>query len=185
MEKRDSFYRTITLGFLIYNGHIKTLEEALANYWQLKAIDLLKTRQDFPLNQKEIVIDEIINGSNLRNIVNSTHLSGFTVVKDSSRLIVEVIKLLHNAQKKVYFTPRYHDSYTANKTFERFSEGVILHLLDDNPEQISAENRINTRLRTRPNKEIFTLINKIRSPHFELKREKCRRLVSWLLMVFK
>jgi DNA-binding transcriptional ArsR family regulator len=58
IEKRDNFYGTTTLGSLIYNGHIKTLEEALANFWQLKAIDVLKTRNDFPSHQKEIVIDE-------------------------------------------------------------------------------------------------------------------------------
>src|SRR5918996_2779324 len=56
IEKRDTFYRTTTLGSLIYNAHVKTLEEALANFWQLKAIDVLKTRNDFPSFQKEIVI---------------------------------------------------------------------------------------------------------------------------------
>src|SRR5919109_1367389 len=43
IEKQDdSFYRTTTLGSLVYHSHIKTLEEALANYWQLKAIDIVK-----------------------------------------------------------------------------------------------------------------------------------------------
>src|ERR687885_1791528 len=75
IEKRDNFYRTTTLGSLIYNGHIKTIENALTNFWQLKAIDVLKTRNDFPSNQKQTVIDEIIRGSNLKDIINLTHLS--------------------------------------------------------------------------------------------------------------
>jgi hypothetical protein len=171
IEKRDSFYRTTTLGSLIYNGHVKTLEEALSNFWQLKAIDLLKARKDFPSHQKELVIDEIIRGSNLKNIVNSTHLFGFAVIKDFNSLIIEVMKLLENAQKEIYFATRYHDPYISSKTFEKFNRGVTLHMLDSNPEPINVENRINAILRTPPNRETFELINNmIKSSRFDLKR---------------
>jgi DNA-binding transcriptional ArsR family regulator len=171
IEKRDTFYRTTTLGSLIYNGHIKTLDEALANFWQLKAIDLLKTRKDFPSQQKEIVIDEIIRGSNLKAIVNSTHLSGFGVIKDFNSLIIEVMKLMENAQKEIYFASRYHDPHVASKTFEKFSKGLTLHILDGNPEPISLEKRINAILRTPPNRETFELVNNmLKSSRFDLKR---------------
>ena len=171
IEKRDSFYRTTTLGSLIFNGHIKTLDEALSNFWQLKAIDLLKTRKDFPSHQKDIVIDEIIRGSNLKNVVNSTHLSGFTVVKDFNRLIVEVIRLLENAQREIYFATRYHDPHVSSKTFEKFAKGATLHILDGNPEPISVENRLNAILRTPPNRETFELVNNMtKSSRFDLKR---------------
>ena len=171
IEKRETFYRTTTLGSLIYNGHIKTLEDALLNFWQLKAIDLLKTRKDFPLHQKETVVDEIIRGSNLKDIVNSTHLSGFAVIKDFNRLIIETIKLMENAQKEVYFASRYHDPHVASKTFEKFAKGVTLHILDGNPEPISVENRLNAILRTPPNRETFELINNmIKSSRFDLKK---------------
>jgi DNA-binding transcriptional ArsR family regulator len=171
IEKRDSFYRTTTLGSLIYNGHIKTLDEALSNFWQLKAIDLLKTRKDFPSHQKEIVINEIIRGSNLKDIVNSTHLSGFTVVKDFNRLIVEAIRLLENARKEIYFATRYHDPHVSSKTFEKFAKGATLHILDSNPEPISVENRINAILRTPPNRQTFELVNDmIKSSRFDLKQ---------------
>lgn len=171
IEKREAFYRTTTLGSLIYNGHIKTLEDALLNFWQLKAIDLLKARKDFPLHQKETVVDEIIRGSNLKDIVNSTHLSGFAVIKDFNRLIIETIKLMENAQKEVYFASRYHDPHVASKTFEKFAKGVTLHILDGNPEPISVENRLNAILRTPPNRETFELINNmIKSSRFDLKK---------------
>ena len=63
VEKRDdASYRTTTLGSLVYNGHVKTLENLLTNFWQLKAIDILKTRQDFPADRKESIIDEIVKG---------------------------------------------------------------------------------------------------------------------------
>ncbi len=171
IEKREAFYRTTTLGSLIYNGHIKTLEDALLNFWQLKAIDLLKARKDFPLHQKETVVDEIIRGSNLKEIVNSTHLSGFAVIKDFNRLIIETMKLMENAQKEVYFASRYHDPHVASKTFEKFAKGVTLHILDGNPEPISVENRLNAILRTPPNRETFELINNmIKSSRFDLKK---------------
>ncbi|MFL6432214.1 MAG: hypothetical protein ACJ71O_00590 [Nitrososphaeraceae archaeon] len=171
IEKREAFYRTTTLGSLIYNGHIKTLEDALLNFWQLKAIDLLKARKDFPLHQKETVVDEIIRGSNLKDIVNSTHLSGFAVIKDFNSLIIETIKLMENAQKEVYFASRYHDPHVASKTFEKFAKGVTLHILDGNPEPISVENRLNAILRTPPNRETFELVNNmIKSSRFDLKK---------------
>jgi DNA-binding transcriptional ArsR family regulator len=184
IEKRDNFYRTTTLGSLIYNGHIKILEDALANFWQLKAIDLLKTRNDFPSHQKDIVIDEIIKGSNLKDIVNATHLSGFVVIKDFNRLIVEAIKLLENAQEEIYFATRYHDPHVSSKTFENFAKGVTLHILDGNPEPISVENRLNAILRTPPNRETFELVNSmIKSSRFDLKMTKTTTLPASFLVI--
>lgn len=171
VEKRDTFYRTTTFGSLVVNGHIKTLDSILANFWSLKAIDVLKARDDFPSSQKETVIKEIIQSSNLRGIVNSTHLSGFTIIKDFNALINEAIKILDNAHSEIYFASRYHDPHVATKLFDKFSEGIKIHILDGNPEQISVENRLNAILRTPPSKEIFDRVNEmIRSPRFDLKR---------------
>jgi predicted transcriptional regulator len=174
VEKRDSFYRTTTFGSLIYNGQIRTLEEILPNYWNLKAVDVLKSRQDFPLQEKERVIDEIIQNCNLKNIVNSTHLSGFSVIKDYNRLIVEVIKLMESAQKEVYMATRYHDPHFSKLMFSKIAnEGITMHLLDGLHEQISVENRINAILRTPPNKETFEMFSKIiRSQRLDLKKAK-------------
>lgn len=171
IEKRDSFYRTTTFGCLIYNAHVRTLEKTLSNLWQLRAIDLLKARKDFPSYQKEMVIDEIVRGGNLKDLVNSTHLFGFAVIKDFRGLIIEVMKLLENAQNEIYFATRYHDPYISSKMFEKFSKGVSLHMLDGNPEPISIENRIKAVLRTPPNQETFQMFtNVIKSSRFDLKR---------------
>jgi predicted transcriptional regulator len=161
IEKRNSTYRTTTFGSLIYNGHIKTLEEILPNYWNLKAVDLLKSREDFPLQQKEKVIEEIIKSSTLRGIVNATHLTGFSVIKDYNRLIMEVLKLMEGARQEVYLASRYHDPHFAKTLFKKVAEGVTVHLLDGNPEQISVENRLNAVMRTPPDRETFEMVNKI------------------------
>jgi hypothetical protein len=170
IEKRKDAYRTTTLGSLVYNNHVKTLEETILNFWQLKAIDILKTREDFPAERKESIIDEIIRGSNLRNFINSTHLTGFAIIKDFNRLINEVIRMLEDAKKEIYFASRYYDPHVSKKMFEKVEKGVDLHFLDGNPLQINVESRLNAILRTPPDQETFRRINKlIRSQHFELK----------------
>jgi hypothetical protein len=100
VEKReDAYYRTTTLGSPVYNGHVKTLEDALTNFWQLKTIDILKTREDFPADHRESIIDAIVKGSHLKNFINSTHLTGFAMIKDFNRLVIEVIRMLEDAKK--------------------------------------------------------------------------------------
>ncbi|MGB6533119.1 MAG: hypothetical protein WBF33_33930 [Candidatus Nitrosopolaris sp.] len=180
VEKReDASYRTTTLGSLVYNGHVKTLEDALTNFWQLKAIDILKTRQDFPADRKESIIDDIIKGSNLKNFINSTHLTGFAIIKDFNRLIFEVIRMLEDATKEIYFASRYHDSYVSNKMFDKIEKGVIVHFLDGNPQQINVESRLNAILRTPPDEETFMRVNRlIRSQAFELKSLEPTKIVS-------
>jgi len=172
VEKReDAYYRTTTLGSLVFNGHVRTLEEALTNFWELKAIDILKKREDFPADRKESIIDELVRGSNLKNFTNSTHLTGFAMIKDFNRLIIEVIRMLEDARKEIYFASRYHDPHVSKKMFDKVDKGVRVHFLDGNPEQISVESRLNAILRTPPDPETFRRVNRIiRSSCFELKR---------------
>lgn len=171
IEKRGTFYKTTTLGSLIYNSHVKTMDNILANYWNLKAVDVLRARQDFPSDKKETVINEIIQNSDLKRLINGTHLSGFTIIKDFNHLTKEVLKLLDNAQKEIYFATRYYDQHVSDKVFERFNKGVAIHMLDGNPSQISVENRLNAILRVPPSKDAFDAIHSmIRSPRFDLKQ---------------
>lgn len=162
IEKRNSYYRTTTFGSLVYNGGIKTLESILASYWNLRAIDVLKSRQDFPLPEKERVIEEIIVNSGLKDIVNGTHLSGFYVIKDYNKLVLEVTKLLDSAEKEVYLASRYYDPHFSKLMFHKIAnEGLTMHFLDGLPDQISLEHRLNAILRVPPNRETFEMVNKI------------------------
>src|SRR5215211_60014 len=161
IEKRNSVYKTTTFGSLIYNG-------------QIKALDVLKSRQDFPLNEKEKLIEEMIQNSSLKSIVNGTHLSGFSVIKDYNKLILEVTKLLESAEKEVYLATRYHDPHFSKLMFHKVAnEGLMMHMLDGLPDQISVENRLNAILRVPPNRETFEMVNKIiKSQRFELRKAK-------------
>ena len=134
-------------------------------------IELLKNRNDFPVAQKEKIINEYIETTGLKGVINTTHLSSFSVVKRFDDLIVEILKVLDNAEKEVYFATTYHDPHVSSKVFEKIGKGVTIHILDGNPEQITVESRLAAIIRTPPNRETAEMVKKIvKSPRFDLKR---------------
>lgn len=171
IEKHQSIYKLTSFGSIVYENHLKTLDKIVPNYWQIKSIDVLKSRDDFPPEQKEKIMNEYIDTTGLKSIVNTTQLSSFSVVKQFDDLIVEVLKVMDNAEKEIYFATRYHDPHVSSKVFEKFSKGVTIHILDGNPDQISVESRLAAIIRTPPNRETAEMVKKItRSPRFDLKR---------------
>ncbi|MGA8565363.1 MAG: hypothetical protein WB587_11490 [Nitrososphaeraceae archaeon] len=171
IEKHQSIYKLTSFGSIVYQNHLKTMDKIIPNYWQIKSIDVLKSRHDFPPEQKEKIMNEYIETTNMNEVLNATQLSSFSVVKKFDDLIVEVLKIMDNAEKEIYFATRYHDPYVSTKVFEKFSKGVTIHILDGNPEQISVESRLAAIIRTPPNRETAQMVKKItRSPRFDLKR---------------
>jgi hypothetical protein len=171
IEKHQSIYKLTSFGSIVYENHLKTMDKIIPNYWQIKSIDVLKSRHDFPPEQKEKIMNEYIETTNINEVLNATQLSSFSVVKKFDDLIVEVLKVMDNAEKEIYFATRYHDPYVSTKVFEKFSKGVTIHILDGNPEQISVESRLAAIIRTPPNRETAQMVKKItRSPRFDLKR---------------
>lgn len=104
------------------------MDKIIPNYWQIKSIDVLKSRHDFPPEQKEKIMNEYIETTNMNEVLNSTQLSSFSVVKKFDDLIVEVLKIMDNAEKEIYFATRYHDPYVSTKVFEKFSKDVTIHI---------------------------------------------------------
>ncbi len=154
-------YKTTTLGSLVYNANIKMMEQALKNHWQFKAIDVIKTQNNFPPQQKDTIINEIIKGSNLKDIVTSTHLSSFNIIKDFDSLVNEILKVLDNAREEVYLASRYHHPYVSAKIFDKFStDHLSLHILDGNAGNVSLENRVNAILRS-PNRQAYEMVSRL------------------------
>ena len=171
VKRHKSMYKTTSLGSLIYKGQVRTLEKLLNNYWQLHAIDLLKDKLESPSLHKQAIIENLLGGSQLNEITNDTYLGGFKVIKDFDRLIIEVMRVLDNAEDEIYFASRYHDPHVSDLVFKKFNDGVRLHIIDGTPSEISFKNRINAILRTAPNRELYNAIqNMIRSSRFELFR---------------
>src|SRR6476661_2541211 len=171
IEKRQSIYKLTSFGSIVYENHLKTMNKIMPNYWQIKSFDILKNRNDFPVEQKEKIINEYIETTGLKGVINTTHLSSFSVVKRFDDLIVEILKVLDNAEKEVYFATSYHDPHVSSKVFEKIGKGVTIHILDGNPEQITVESRLAAIIRTPPNRETAEMVKKIiKSPRFDLKR---------------
>jgi hypothetical protein len=171
IEKRQSIYKLTSFGSIVYENHLKTMNKIMPNYWQIKSFDILKSRNDFPFEQKEKIINEYIETTGLKGVINATQLSSFSVATRFDDLIVEVLKVLDNAEKEVYFATRYHDPHISTKVFEKIGKGVSIHILDGNPEQITVESRLAAIIRTPPNRDTAELVKKIvKSPRFDLKR---------------
>ena len=171
IEKRQSIYKLTSFGSIVYENHLKTMNKIMPNYWQIKSFDILKSRNDFPFEQKEKIINEYVETAGLKGVINTTQLSSFSVANRFDDLIVEVLKVLDNAEKEVYFATRYHDPHISTKVFEKIGKGVTIHILDGNPEQITVESRLAAIIRTPPNRETAELVKKIvKSPRFDLKR---------------
>ena len=171
IEKHQSTYKLTSFGSIVYENHLKTMDKIVPNYWHIKSIDVLRRREDFPPEQQEKIVNEYVETSGLKDVINTTQLSSFSVVKKFDDLIVEVLKVMDNAEKEIYFATRYHDPYVSSKVFEKFSKGVTIHILDGNPEQISVESRLAAIIRTPPNRETAEMVKKItKSTRFDLKR---------------
>jgi hypothetical protein len=170
IEKKSSRYNTTTFGSLVYNKHVKSMEEILENHGSLRAIDIIRADKDIPLSHKESIVNEFIEGSKLRELLSPSQLSGFTIVKDFEQLVHEVGKLLEGAQEQIYFATRYHDPKISAKLLQLHRKGITLNLLDGNPTQTSLESRLNAVLRTPHNKESYELVQEmIKSPRFNLR----------------
>jgi predicted transcriptional regulator len=171
IEKRQSIYKLTSFGSIVYENHLKTMDKIIPNYWQIKSFDILKSRNDFPVEQKERITNEYVETNGLKGVINTTHLSSFSVVKRFDDIVVEILKVLDNAEKEVYFATRYHDPHVSSKVFEKLAKGVTIHILDGNPEQITVENRLAAIIRTPPNRETAEMVKKITtSSRFDLKR---------------
>ena len=171
IEKLHRTYKLTSFGSIVYENHVKTMDKIITNYWQIKSFDILKNRNDFPVEQKEKIINEYIETTGLKDVINTTHLSSFSVVKRFDDLIVEILKVLDNAEKEVYFATCYYDPHVSSKVFEKIGKGVTIHILDGNPEQITVESRLAAIIRTPPNRDTAELVKKIiKSPRFDLKR---------------
>src|SRR6476619_5074334 len=99
-----------------------------------------------------------IETTGLKDVINTSHLSSFSVVRQYNDLIVEVLKVLDNAEKEVYFATRYHDPHVSSKVFEKLGKGVTIHILDGNPDQITVESRLAAIIRTPSDRETAELV---------------------------
>ena len=70
--KRKNGRHTLTaFGKVIYDIAIATLENAVSNYWKLKAIDSLEMSKALPAEERKKIIDSLIDNQVIKDILDS------------------------------------------------------------------------------------------------------------------
>ncbi|MFC1754603.1 hypothetical protein ACFL96_14600 [Thermoproteota archaeon] len=141
--KTKGVYKQTSLGTLVNSTQIKPLEEALINYWNLRAIDELKQSKVIPSQEQEKIAQSIIN-KNKYSIQDENQPS--KILNTYDELTKEVIRLISLAENEIYIASRYYEPNISLKLMEKFREGVSLNILDGNPSGTSLTSRLKTAL---------------------------------------
>ena len=74
VTKRNGRYRLTTFGKIVYEFQL-IIENALENQWKLKAIDSLEISKDIPEEERQKLIDTLIENQGLKQIlIKGSHL---------------------------------------------------------------------------------------------------------------
>jgi predicted transcriptional regulator len=68
IKRNDNKYFLTTLGKVIYDAQA-TIENALKNYWKLKAIDSLGVGEGTPTEDQKNLVETLINDQQIKNIL--------------------------------------------------------------------------------------------------------------------
>jgi len=69
IEKQRRIYKLTSFGSIVYENHLKTMEKIIPNYWQIKSFDILKNRNDFPIEQNEKITNEYVETTGLKMLL--------------------------------------------------------------------------------------------------------------------
>jgi hypothetical protein len=181
VEKIDSSkYFVTTLGAIICNNHLQNMDNLISHFWHLKAIDILKNKDDVSAAEKKRITEKIMTDCRLMTTTTTTppytesHMAGFAVIRNYRDLAIEVNKLFDMAEKEVFLATRYHDPNFSRLLFKKIVEdGVKVHLIDGLPEQYSSEKRLTAIVRTPPDEKTAKCFEDIlTSPNFDLRRKQ-------------
>jgi predicted transcriptional regulator len=82
VRKRSGRYALTTFGKIVYGAQL-TVENALQNYWKLKAIDSLEISNELPKEERFKVIDSLVDNEELKQILVKGGPTGSTDMKTS------------------------------------------------------------------------------------------------------
>ncbi|MFL6317740.1 MAG: hypothetical protein ACJ73C_13540, partial [Nitrososphaeraceae archaeon] len=68
IKRRNGRHTLTAFGKVIYDTQI-TIENAINNYWKLKAIDSLEMSNDLPAEERKKLIDNLIENNGIREIL--------------------------------------------------------------------------------------------------------------------
>jgi predicted transcriptional regulator len=68
VRKKNSKYILTTFGKIVYESQM-TVENALNNYWKLKAIDSLETSNELPQEEQRKLIETLLDNQEIKEIL--------------------------------------------------------------------------------------------------------------------
>jgi predicted transcriptional regulator len=68
IKRKNGKHNLTAFGRVIYDTQI-TIENAINNYWKLKAIDSLEMSDDLPIEERKKLIDNLIENNGIREIL--------------------------------------------------------------------------------------------------------------------
>jgi hypothetical protein len=71
IKRKQGKYTLTAFGKVIYDIAIAILENAVSNYWKLKAIDSLEMSKALPAEERKKIIDSLIDNQVIKDILDS------------------------------------------------------------------------------------------------------------------
>jgi hypothetical protein len=68
VRRKNGKYILTTFGKIVYESKV-TIENALINYWKLKAIDSLETSNEVPKEEQQKLIEALLDNEEIRGIL--------------------------------------------------------------------------------------------------------------------
>ncbi len=68
VRKKNGKYILTTFGKIVYESQL-TVENALNNYWKLKAIDSLETSNELPKEEQQKLIETLLDNQEIKEIL--------------------------------------------------------------------------------------------------------------------
>ena len=68
VRRKNGKYILTTFGKIVYESKV-TIENALNNYWKLKAIDSLETSNEVPKEEQQKLIETLVDNEEIRGIL--------------------------------------------------------------------------------------------------------------------
>jgi len=162
-------YIHTALGGFVNSIQIKPLEEALANYWNLLAIDELKKSKVIPEQEQEKIIKSITENSDLNEYLSNNKHEPIKIIKKYEDLAKEVLNLIDSAKTEIFIASRYYEPQVSLRLMRKFSEGVSLHILDGNPSGTPLQTRLEAALKDPKTQHIAKAM--LESPKVRLKNK--------------
>jgi Mn-dependent DtxR family transcriptional regulator len=85
VRRKNGKYTLTTFGKIVYES-IVTTENALGNYWKLKAIDSLETSNEVPKEEQQKLIETLLDNQEIRGILVKTGSAEANLKSLSGRL---------------------------------------------------------------------------------------------------